>query len=168
MKPRLDSTALDALLVNAYVSATTEVLKTMVGLDVGMKGISASPKYTPVGDISAIIGVTGESGEGMLGISFPMSLATLVVSRLLSLPPQKINSDDRCDAIGELANMITGKAKMSLMQEGASPYKLSLPTIILGAGHGISTHPKNTPFLVMTFEMEGEEFNLQVCFKMNG
>jgi CheY-specific phosphatase CheX len=161
------SIQLDALLVNAISSSAESVMRTMAQTEVKLKEVAASPTYKPTGDISAIIGIMGESGEGMLSLSFPMSLANLLVSRLLGVPVGKINSDDRCDAIGELANMISGKAKIGLMREGSAPYKLSLPTVIMGAQHEVSSGPRGIPYLILTFECENEIFTMQVSFKSN-
>lgn len=164
----LKNTDLDAALVNAVSSATQEVLSTMARMQVSLQNVSASPKYVPNGDISAIIGITGANGEGMLGLSFPLSLANTIVARLLGVDASQISSEDRCDAIGELANMISGKAKIAMMAHAEDvPYRLSLPTIILGQGHEVYGFARNVPFLLLSFDAEGEAFNLQVCFKIN-
>ena len=160
-----NATSIDSVLVNAISRATMDVLKTMANTDVQFNGVAAKPDYVGTGDISAIIGITGESGEGMIGLSFSTKLASLIVSRLLGQAPESISGDDRCDGIGELVNMISGNAKVSLSQNSGTPYKLSLPTIILGAGHEVASRPKNNPYLLMTFEVEGMPFHLQLSFK---
>jgi len=158
---------MDAVLVNAISEATIDVLKTMANTDVKLQGVGAKADYMPTGDISAIIGITGESGEGMVSLSFTNSLASLIVSRLLGQTPESISSDDRCDGIGELINMISGNAKVALSNGSGTPYKLSLPTIILGATHEVASRPRNNPYLVMQFEVEGLHFTLQISFKFH-
>jgi chemotaxis protein CheX len=159
------ATSIDATLVNAISQATLGVLKTMANTDVQFKGVSAKPDYVASGDISAIIGIIGDSGEGVISLSFSTELANLMVSRLLGQTPDSITGDDRCDGIGELVNMISGNAKVALSQNSETPYKLSLPTIILGSGHEVASRPKNNPYLLMTFETEGLMFHLQLSFK---
>ncbi len=163
--PTNQKSELDARLVNPLVAATTEVLSTMASTSSTLKNIDAAMDYRPSGDISAVIAIIGDDGEGMVALSFPLQLASLLVSRLLGSRPEQLTSEDRSDGIGELVNMISGSAKATLSQEGGQPYKLSLPTIILGAGHEIGSRPR-TPYLVLEFETEGgETFHLQVCFK---
>ena len=156
---------LDAELVNPIISATTQVLHTMANTDAKLKGIRAQPDYFAMGDISAVIGITGSKGEGMVALSFTIANASLLVSKLLGISPEQISSDDRSDGIGELANMISGQAKSTLAEQTQSPYKLSLPSIILGSGHQICSRPKGTPYLIMEFEAEGQPFYLQITYK---
>ena len=160
--------ALDAALVNAVVTATSQVLSTMAYTHVECKGVRAEQDYRPYGDISAVIGISGESGEGMFALSFPMVLANVIVSRLIGVTPEKLSSEDRCDGVGELINMISGSAKSTLSQQSNTLYKLALPTVIQGKDHEISSRPRHCPYLVMQFETEdGKTFNLQVSFKNN-
>lgn len=157
--------ALDAKLVNAMVDAVLEVLNTMAATQASLKQVSPQPDYQPTGDISSVIGVAGEDGEGMIAISFPNSLANTLVARLLGMDPHRLAKDDRIDGIGEIVNMISGRAKTVLSEGCAAPYKLSLPSIILGSQHEVASRPKNVPFLAMQFEAEGEHFTLQVTFR---
>jgi CheY-specific phosphatase CheX len=156
---------LDAKLVNSIADATVDVLATMAGTQAKLREVVPQKDYMPHGDISAVIGIIGENGEGMVALSFTYNLASLIVSRLLGVTPNTLSSDDRTDGIGEVVNMISGKVKASLSESSATPYKLSLPSIILGAQHEISSRPKKNPYLVIVFETEGEVFNLQVTFK---
>jgi chemotaxis protein CheX len=156
---------LDARLVNPIVSATVDVLETMAFTKATLKEVKPQKGFAPSGDISAIIGITGDDGDGTVTLSFTTPLANVLVSRLLgSDSPDSVSSDDRCDGIGELINMISGNAKTSLAKGQANPYRLSLPTIILGHGHEIANRNQG-PYLAMVFETEGDTFTLQVTFK---
>jgi chemotaxis protein CheX len=157
--------ALDAQLVNTMVDATIDVLGTMADTQVQLKEVVPQLKYKSHGDISAVIGIAGDEGEGMVAISFPSTLADLLVSRLLGIEPDALESEDRVDGIGEIVNMISGKAKTVLSSTAATPFKLSLPSIIQGAGHEIAARPKGAPFLGIMFEAEQEIFTLQMSFK---
>ncbi len=159
--------ALDAKLVNALIKSTQDVLGTMANTTVSVKEIRPQDKYVSGGDISAIIGITGEGGEGMVALSFPITLASLIVSRLIGVSSDTISAEDRSDGIGELVNMISGNTKTSLSSETNSNYRLSLPSIILGSGHEIAARPKNCPYLCIAFEADGQTFSLQVSFKFS-
>jgi chemotaxis protein CheX len=157
-------TALDARLVNPIVSATVEVLETMASTRATLKEVVPKPDYAPSGDISAVIGIVGSDGEGLVALSFSNELANVIVSRLLGVKPDELSPDDRCDGIGELVNMISGNAKTALSQSTSGTYRLTIPTIILGASHEIARRPKS-PYLILSFTVEEFEFNLQVSFK---
>ncbi|MBY0451013.1 MAG: chemotaxis protein CheX [Cyanobacteria bacterium] len=157
--------SLDANLVNAVVASTMHVMSTIASTEVQCKEVKAQTDYKPCGDISAIINITGHNGEGMLALSFPVQLASIIVSRLIGITPDKLSVEDRCDGVGELVNMISGNTKSKLSEQNNTLYTLSLPTIIQGPKHHVSTRPKNNPYLLMLFEAEGQTFNLQVSFK---
>lgn len=159
--------ALDAKLVNAVSSSAVDVLQSMAGTSCTLKNISAKVDYTATGDISAVIGIMGDDGEGMMSISFDLELGKIMVARLLGISPEDLSDDDCSDGIGELVNMISGRAKTLLSADSSTPYKLSLPTVIKGRGHEIASRPKNNPYLMMFFDAEGHEFVLQVSFKFN-
>lgn len=158
-------TILDVQLVNSVIQATTEVLSTMMATETNVKGVQANTDYKPQGDISAIITISGEGGEGMFSLSFSRSLANLMVARLVGLEPEQVTTEDLCDGVGEMVNMISGHTKASLSQASGQTYTLSLPTVIQGKDHEISSRPRNNPYLVVGFEAEQEDFYLQVSFK---
>lgn len=93
--------ALDSKMVNAISSSVMEVLSSMANTSVTLKSVNARTDYTPIGDISAIIGIMGESGEGMVGLCFNSPLAKMMVARLLGIEPTDLSDDDCCDGIGE-------------------------------------------------------------------
>jgi chemotaxis protein CheX len=156
---------LDAGLVNNLSDAVIQVLGTMVGTPTHLKEVLPSLDYTPTGDVTSLIGISGEHGEGMLALSFTADLARLLVARLLGLAPEDLADEDLIDGVGELINMISGRAKIGLSESSGSLYRLSLPQIIVGANHQISSPIKNTPFLFLVFEADGYEFGLQVSFR---
>ncbi len=157
--------ALDAKLVNILMDSVTDVLTTMAGTTVALQGVQPLPEYKPTGDISSVIGISGEHGEGMLSLSFPEALAKLMVARLLGLEPSDLAKEDMVDGIGELINMVSGRAKTGLSEDSGNVYRLSLPSIIMGNGHEVVGRTKNAPYLALTFIAEGQEFNLQVTFR---
>ena len=156
---------IDAHLVNNFMDAVVNVLGTMSGTQVALKELLPALDYKPQGDVSSIIGISGEHGEGMVALAFYEPLAKKLVSRLLGLQTEELSQEDLMDGIGELVNMISGKAKTGLSEASGVLYRLSLPSIIKGADHQIAGRPKNCPFMCMVFEAEGETFTLQVSFR---
>jgi CheY-specific phosphatase CheX len=160
---------LDRTLVSAVVRSAMEVMGTMAQTQLEHKEIEGWEYYRPTGDISAVIGIFDNTGEGgMLSLTFPMTLARLLVSRLLTVNPASLSSEDVCDGVRELVNMVSGSTKAFLSEGSDNMYKLSLPAVILGGGHEIFNRPENNPYLLIQFktiEEASQKFNLQVCFK---
>lgn len=156
---------LDKQLVKAVVQATSEVLGTMAHLPTTYKEVSKQSMEYPCGDISAVIGLHGDDGAGVIALSFSFELASLIVSRLLDVKPEALTYEERCDGVGELVNMICGSTKAALSEITESLYKLSLPTVIVGPHHEIYSHSQHHTCLLITFETEGHPFHLKVSFK---
>ncbi len=158
--------ALDAKLVHNIMDSVTDVLGTMAGTTVTLKDVVPLQDFKPQGDISSVIGISGETGEGMMALSFTEELTKVMVGRLLGLPPEEVEKDDLVDGVGELINMISGRAKVALSNECNTVYRLSLPSIILGKKHEIVGKAKNIPYLLLFFDAAGETFHLQVTFRI--
>lgn len=162
---------LDALLVNAVTHSTQQVLTTMCGLSVGLVDVSGAVDFEPKGDVSAIIGITGKKGEGMFSISFPKDVATLIISKLLSIELDQLSLPDMLDGVGEMVNMISGNTKTALATSTNEHYQLSLPTVISGANHHISSSSKYSPYLILEFklqdcpEISGDSFFLYISYQ---
>jgi chemotaxis protein CheX len=66
--------------------------------------------------------------EGSVYITAPMGLARRAASIMFGLDEATIGSDEMCDALGELTNIVGGNVKAVL----PSPCALSLPTVVEG------------------------------------
>ncbi|NOZ83232.1 MAG: chemotaxis protein CheX [Epsilonproteobacteria bacterium] len=151
---------LDVRLINPFISGTKEVFEVMAGIPVKRKSLSLKKDYKMFGEISGIMGLTGEA-VGSIIISFPKKLADNVVSKFLGIENvESINEDDIRDGVGEILNMIAGKAK-TLLASTEYYFKLSIPTVIIGQNYEIS-HSKDTPCMVVIFEATNLQFVLQV------
>jgi CheY-specific phosphatase CheX len=158
---------LDSKLFSIFMNSMTTVLQTMAQTEIKLKNATPSSNSYAHGDISCVIGITGDAGEGLVAISFPEKLGNILVGRIMGLEPNELEKDDYVDGVAEIGNMVSGYAKTALSANFDATFKLSLPSIIKGKGHEIAGGPKNTPFLVLFFEAEGEDFTLQVSFKPN-
>jgi CheY-specific phosphatase CheX len=158
--------AINAKLVNPIIVATVEAMETQANLTVALKTFIAHTDYHPNGDISAVIGISGDGGEGMISISFSLPMASMIVSRVQGTKPEHVSADERSDGLGELVKMIADKTKTALSLGEQTSYIVSLPTTILGAKHDIYERPRQVPYLVLEFETdENQTFNVQVGFK---
>ena len=159
----------ESILVGAFKNATLEVLSTMAWTEATLNDTLSSQNSlidpSPEGVISAVIDIKGEHENGVATISFPNSLCYQLVSRLMGVDEDSISPEDTHDGICELANMISGNAKVILSHNSESPYSLSLPTA--GSTAEIIGRLKacGEPWTVMIFEADGRQFNIQVAFQ---
>ena len=144
--------------INPFISATLQALEMMASVRPDRGAPFVKTDQVAKGDISGIIGLAGET-SGSVAITFPENLARRIYANLVGEEAGGITDEVR-DAIGELANMIAGGAKAELAQQGCS-FQIAIPTIVVGEGHTID-HKGQGPCLVVPFNLDGEEFWLEV------
>lgn len=142
---------MDVKYINPFLNGTINVLKTMAFIDVKPSKPFLKKDHVASGDVSGIIGLTGEA-TGSLSVSFNFPLIQAIMSNMLGEDVKEVTNDVR-DAVGELTNMISGDARRLLQQEGLN-LSASLPTIVAGPGHTIK-HVVSGPIIVIPFETEG-------------
>lgn len=147
-------------LIAPFITATEQAFQEMAGIEVKVRALYRKSGYRMFGDLSAIIGLLGES-EGSMVLSFPEAMGRTLARKLVQAFGGEPNEDLLRDCIGELANVIAGQARCLITSEKFS-FSLSTPTVIAGSGHEIRHKPGN-PCLVVAFESELGEFALQIC-----
>ncbi len=145
--------------VNPFISSTVETFKTMLQMDVKAGSPVLKPEPAPSHDVSGIIGLSGDA-MGSIVVSFPKITALKIVSAFLG-EEIKIVGPDLIDAIGELVNIIAGNAKKDLTDLNVD---ISLPNVIVGKGHKISS-PKGATSFIIPFASEFGELALEVNMK---
>jgi chemotaxis protein CheX len=144
--------------INPFIGATLQALEMMAAVRPQRGAPFVKTDQASRGDISGIIGLAGET-TGSVAVTFPEALARRIYANLVGEEAEGI-TEEVCDAIGELANMIAGGAKAELSQQGCD-FQIAIPTIVVGAGHTID-HRGQGPCLVVPFTLDGEEFWLEV------
>ncbi len=150
---------LDVKLINPFIEGTKEVFNVMAGIPIKRKSIFLKKDYKMFGEVSGIMGLTGDA-MGSVVINFPKQLAIRLISGILGLEKGEISDDDMRDGVGEILNMVAGKAK-TLLANTKYHFKLSIPTVVVGHGYEIS-HPKDTPCIVVIFVALETQFAMQV------
>jgi chemotaxis protein CheX len=151
---------MDVKLVNPFLAAAVHVVKTMAGID-SIPGKPFMKKdELAVGDVSAIIGITG-AGRGSMALVFTEKCIMAIASNLLGETMTQMNHEVR-DAVGELTNMICGDARRRLAEDGLS-LQAGIPTIVSGKGHSIM-HVADGPRLAVPFETIHGSFMVEVAF----
>ena len=149
--------------INPFIESTLRSLEMMAGIQAEKAGLELKEDLITTYDVSAIIGLTGET-SGSIIISMPEKLACKLASNMLMEEITSLNKNVE-DAIGEIGNIVVGDARRSLMQDGYA-LNISIPTVVIGAGHRIS-RPGNIPCIAIPFATEFGNFEVNVGLKEN-
>lgn len=152
---------MDVKLINPFLVAAVHVLKTMAHLDAKAGKPFLKKEQSAFGDVSAVIGITGEA-QGSMALTFTHPCIKAVVVNLLGTELTEMD-DEVNDAVGELTNMICGDARRRLAETGIC-LQAGIPTIVAGKGHTIS-HVADGPRLAVPFETAQGSFMVEVAFK---
>ena len=150
-------------LIKPFITGTKEVFESMAEIKIRRKDLYLKEGYMMYGEISGIIGLSGTT-TGTCSISMPGELAISAVGNLMG-DPIKGGPDQVIvrDGVGEMINMITGRAK-AILSKTKYKFNITLPTIISGQGHEFFSQRRNTPCVVIIFESDlGHFFSLEVC-----
>jgi chemotaxis protein CheX len=136
--------------VNPFIESASEVLQEIANLQSDRGNLTMKDLNKPFRDVCAILGVVG-SVEGQVIYGFDESTARSVVSRMMM--GAEVNEFDEMarSALGELGNIITGKASVNLEQAGY-PIEISPPTLVMAQNVRISSI--KIPMIVVPLETE--------------
>ena len=148
---------MDVKFINAFVESIQNVFSTMVHTDVSIGRPSLRSAQIASSEVSGVIGLSGDV-QGSVVLSFSGDVACKVASKFAGVE-MTMKSDDFCDAIGELANMVAGDAKKSCTGCNAS---ISLPSVIVGPGHTVS-QSKFSRYLVIPCTTDLGAFNVEIA-----
>ncbi len=146
--------------VNALHEAVKEVLMTFTGQVPEPQKSFIREEPEALGEVSAVVGLTGKGFTGSFVVSFKSDCIFKVVASLFGQAPDKINEEVR-DAAGEMANMICGAFRRRFEKEGIS-LQASTPVIITGKDHTlkIMCHSKR---LVIPYAVNGSQLFIEFC-----
>lgn len=148
--------------INSFVRATVHVLKTMAFTEAMAGKPYIKADHTASGDVSGVIGMTGEK-ESSMSLTFTAASICSIVSSMFGEAFDKID-DDVKDAVGELTNMICGDARRELEEKGYL-VKGAIPTVITGHDHSIK-HMSNDPVIAIPFRISAGTFVLELCLNV--
>ena len=152
---------MEAKYIQPFLTATVNVLKTMASTDPAPGKPFINKEKKTMGDVSGIIGFTGDA-QGVMVVSFTKECALKVVSAMLMEDFTEINNGIN-DAVGEITNMISGDARRQLEGLGMV-FQAGIPTVVNGKGHEI-TSIFNGSCLVIPFKCDELEFFVEACFE---
>lgn len=149
----------DVEIAKHFVKATTTILSTMASITAAPGRPFVKKDQEADGDISAIIGVTGPR-NGTVSVSFTEESAAALVTGMLGDDIEDMEQDMQ-DAVGEVANMISGQARATLAEEGLV-LQGSTPSVVVGKGHKIH-HITKAVVMAIPFTTAGGGFTVEFC-----
>ena len=141
--------------INPFLKSLVNTFSTMLNCSPrrGMIGLAQKGNRHP---ISGVIGLSGRA-VGVVVINLSEELALKAASTMLLAESTEVN-DDVLDAVGELANMVAGRAKAELDEFDLS---ISLPSVITGRDHEIR-FPSGAQALSVPYDTDFGPLNLEV------
>lgn len=147
--------------INPFLESMTDVLVTMAQTPCEPGETTIKENSVSSGDISGIIGMSGEKVRGSFAISFSKSVILAVTERMLG---EKVDSIDSTvvDLVGELTNIATGGAKSRLSKNGYE-FDMATPVVVTGENHQID-HVSKGPTIIIPFTTDVGDFFIEVSF----
>jgi chemotaxis protein CheX len=152
---------MDVKFINPFLYGTAEVLNKMANVKPVAGKPFAKTHDTAYGDVSGIIGMTGDA-IGSLALTFSEKCIIGIVSKMLGESHNEINKEV-LDAVGELTNMISG-ASRKLMEKDNLKVFAAIPTVVFGKNHTVR-HVIQGPSIVIPFQTECGDFVIDVCLQ---
>ena len=143
--------------INPFLLAAVRVIETMTFTEARPQKPYLKQDNTPKGDVTGIIGITGNA-EGSLAITFSHDCICHLVANMFGEQVETINQDVK-DAVGELTNMISGDARRQLAESGL-PLQAGIPQVFSGPTHKVE---HSGPAIAVPFETPGGQFTIEVC-----
>lgn len=142
--------------INPFIASLNNTFRTMLNCETRRGAICLRSQDDTRHEVSGVIGLSGRA-VGTVVLSLSKEVALAAASTLLMVDADSIN-DDVLDAVGELTNMVAGRAKSTLEQ-----YELavSLPNVITGRDHEVH-FPSNVTPICVPFETDWGSLTLEV------
>lgn len=148
--------------VNPFLESIVKVIATMAHTEASPGKPFLKTEKSAKGDVSGIIGLTGEKARGSLAITFTESAILHIASQMLGEVISQVD-DSVSDCVGEITNMVTGGAKRSLAEKGYT-FAMAIPSTVMGKNHTIS-HKTSGRTICIPFDTSAGSFFVEVCFE---
>ena len=152
---------MDVALINPFINATVKVLATMAQAEVEAGKPYLKKDNIAKGDVSGLIGITGET-NGTIAVTFDSGSIVKIVSNMFGEEITEMTTEV-ADAVGELTNMISGQARRKL-EESGKVFEAAIPSVVTGENHEI-THITEGPIIAIPFRTEGGSFTIEICLE---
>jgi chemotaxis protein CheX len=149
--------------INPFISAAVQVLEQEIGAPVQRGSVALQKSCYTTQDVTAMVGVTGDV-RGVVLFGMSESTAKGLVSAMIG--QQFVIFDELAQSgIGEMGNVITGRASINLSEAGYDS-TITPPTVIVGRGTMIST--LDIERLVVPLSVPQGSIEIHVALRANG
>jgi chemotaxis protein CheX len=145
-----------------FIKNTCHILKTMAAVDVEFKEVYFSNSIRIFGDVSGIMGLSGNV-EGTIVVTFYWDLAKMIVAKMMGTEEGAIDAELIHDGVSEIINMISGTTKKEFV-DTQYYFEITLPSVVVGPGHQIG-HLQDTSVSALIFQVGNQSFALHVCIR---
>jgi len=129
--------------INPFLLSTVSAFETMLHCPLTRGTPYIKNGHQPSHEVSGVIGLSGKA-QGTVVVGLGREAALSVAEAMLQERQPEINADVT-DAVGELTNIIAGRAKSDLEHLNLS---VSLPSVITGRNHCIQFPSRVTPICI--------------------
>ncbi|MCB0411634.1 MAG: chemotaxis protein CheX [Bdellovibrionales bacterium] len=153
---------LDVSLIEPFIAATMEVLKTQAQVDAhpGKPFLkSTSPVPYSIG-IAGVIGVGSSSFTGVVALCFPEKTFVGIYNSMFGESNTELTAEME-DAAGEILNIIYGQAKVVLNDKFKQDLQKALPTVLRGEKLSVRQVGTQTA-LILPFESTCGLFHIEI------
>lgn len=160
------TTCLPTIITNSFKEALTNAFDQMVFLPVSIKDLTDKINGSPTGYISGSIGLSGFHNDNEIKAQFCLVFSHKTAERIfrsmmMMEETDPVEVEELRDVVGELANISAGGAKTILSEHGFK-LSISLPTVVVGADHYLSS-PAAVPFSkVLPVDLEAQTFYCEI------
>ncbi len=133
----------DMAMVTPFLTATHDVFKKLFDLEITQGGVTVKRTPKASNEVAIIVGLRGAAYSGVAVFSLHKATAIKLVGSLY--PDKKVNEKDDTftDALGEIANIISGNA-MGLFSKTGIQLGITTPSIIVGRAFQIHVLDQET------------------------
>ncbi len=124
--------------INPFIQAATEVIRDLLNEETHRGNLSLKASIFPCQEVSVVLGLVGIDAKGQVIYSLTQDAALKIASKMMGgIEIQEMDEISR-SAIGELGNMITGRASGILEKSGVE-VEISPPTLIIGSDFSVAS-----------------------------
>lgn len=162
------SPEISTAITDTFEQSLQNTFEQMVFIPISIKDIVDKHDGSPTGSISGSVGMSGSTADldqelkAQFSLIFSNGTAERVFRSMMMMEPDDpVEIDELRDVVGELTNITAGGAKTALSEHG---YKLnlSLPSVVVGDNHYLSS-TTGVPFSkVIPVSMETETFYCEI------
>ncbi|MCC6952926.1 MAG: chemotaxis protein CheX [Deltaproteobacteria bacterium] len=149
-------------ILSPFVTSAVNILQMMAQVNPTVGEVTEKADKRTWGVVTGIIGMTGDKLEGNLSISFDEGSVLKIVGSMLMTELTQVDAEV-IDAVGEIANMLCGGAKVGLHELGYE-FQMASPVMISGKDVALSQFGK-VPVAVIPLTIPEGQLVIEIAMR---